>query len=108
MGGIVHTSSELFPSEPALNLADPKRAPSRGGVVITETRNTNGKEEGMQGMTLKQMAVKQFFNAIDDYKDARKNGGRGMVEASVRIHTLKASVPKKYWRLASYSRLCAE
>lgn len=53
----------------------------------------------MQGMTLKQAARKEFFEALDSYKEARKTlttDSMRFVGASLRIHRALAAVPKSY------------
>jgi hypothetical protein len=50
----------------------------------------------MTGMTLKQMARKEFFKALDAYKAALKSkDSRAIVITSVRIHRA-LDVPKIY------------
>jgi hypothetical protein len=48
------------------------------------------------------MARKEFFEALDAYKEAKKNVAQdkeGFIRASLRIHAAKGGVPKSYWPL---------
>lgn len=50
------------------------------------------------------MAIKEFFEALDDYKVANKNRKEhpmNFIGASIRVHAAKGGVPKSYWRLVN-------
>lgn len=56
------------------------------------------------GMTLKQLARKEFFEALEAYRKARENPTSdppAFVLASVRLHAAKGGVPKSLWPLAN-------
>ena len=47
-------------------------------------------------------ARKEFFDALEAYKEAKKNVAQdkeGFVRASLRIHAAKGGVPKSFWPL---------
>jgi hypothetical protein len=52
------------------------------------------------GMTLKQMARKEFWDALAAYKTALQTKVN-IVGTSVRIHAAKAGVPKRLWPLVN-------
>jgi hypothetical protein len=67
----------------------------------------------MSGMTLKQFAKKEFFDALQAYKDVMAaprcpEWNMAFVAVSVRLHAAKGGVPKSLWPLAGHRRLWAE
>ena len=56
----------------------------------------------MQGMTLKQMARRRFFELIDALREAKEQKDtRAFIVLSVQLHQAKADVPKRLWPLAN-------
>lgn len=52
-----------------------------------------------RGMTLKQFARAEFWNALKDYKQARQTG-QGLVRAALRLHVSLSHVPRPFGRYA--------
>ncbi len=56
----------------------------------------------MEGMTLKQAARREFYDALEAYKLAlQSKDSEAIVRTSIRVHAAKAGVPKRAWRLVS-------
>ena len=61
------------------------------------------------GMTLKQMALHQYFKAIDAYKQASKAKDKhGLIVASLQIMANKGAVPRRLWRYSNWKHLTSE
>ena len=60
----------------------------------------------MQGMTLKKLALRRFFDLIEALKEAKLHidtpeGKHAFVLLSVQVHAAKADVPKRLWTLVN-------
>jgi hypothetical protein len=60
----------------------------------------------MQGMTIKQLNRKRFYDLLDAYREAKKDISTPdkkatFIRLSVALHQAKAGVPKSLWPLVT-------
>ena len=54
----------------------------------------------MNGKTVKSISIDQFLSALEEYKTAIETG-TNIVGASIKVHSLKGTVPKYYQKMVN-------